>query len=295
MQALRRYRLFFFVMSILAGFGMIAGSFWDLPLSKAVYQNNQPLCVFLEAVCFFPIYFPLVLLFSTISFYLPKTWLKFFFELLGTLTFFSIIFVGLTYVGKRNIHPFNLLFFRLIVSLLFSLFMEYLLLKLLKRLKQTTFQVLICIAILGSLYLIWELALVQSLKALAGRPRYEDLLNGLGIFSPWYQFSRQGGSSFPSGHTAASCGIFLFLFVPLFIQRFKKLQTAFSLGTALYVGLSAFSRIVVGKHFLSDTCFSILVMLLGLTLLMLFWEQILLPLLKKYPFFNELTITKKGV
>ena len=61
MSILRKNRLFFSLALPLALGALLLGSFFDLPLSRAVYRERAPLGFILEAVCFLPLYAPLAL------------------------------------------------------------------------------------------------------------------------------------------------------------------------------------------------------------------------------------------
>ena len=57
----------------------------------------------------------------------------------------------------------------------------------------------------------------------------------------------------PSGHTASACGILLLLLLPAVFDALKPkatLLTGISLG---FIAFSAFCRVWIGRHFLSDT------------------------------------------
>ena len=141
--------------------------------------------------------------------------------------------------------------------------------------KDDVFSGLLIISIAGIMYLFYELAVVHLLKALAGRPRYSEILmDGTLYFVPWFDFSGQGGSSFPSGHTAQSCGIMLLLLIPLMFPQKTGRRPLYSAISVLWILITSFTRIIVGKHFLSDTGFSILIMEIGLMLLFVFSEKI---------------------
>ncbi len=120
------------------------------------------------------------------------------------------------------------------------------------------------------LYYVFELCTVYPLKVLWGRARFFELLaaggasgsvTGVGLagYSPWYlpQFFA-GGSSFPSGHTAfVFGGLTLFCFA-VYLGKGKLPALIYSWG---YVLLMAFSRVVLGRHYVSDV---VAAMLIGL-------------------------------
>lgn len=76
-------------------------------------------------------------------------------------------------------------------------------------------------------------------------------------FTNWYKKGDDMGiyshpSSFPSGHTASSCTLFLSI---LFCNAFDKLKKAAPFAfavSAIYVAVMGFSRMVAGAHYLTD-------------------------------------------
>lgn len=273
MSILRKNRLFFSLALPLALGALLLGSFFDLPLSRAVYRERAPLGVILEAVCFLPLYAPLALAALAGAAQAGRKSVRALLLLLGCAVLFGMTYSVFHYLGKRGIHSAAAV--QIAACLLCALGGALPAFFALRRATADTRRALLRLSLLGILYLVWELALVQSLKAIAGRPRFEDLLAGRGAFAPWYAFSRQGGSSFPSGHTAAACGVWLLLLLPEFFPRLQKRRTAYGIASTLYVCLAGFSRIVVGKHFLSDVAAGMLLMLLGFALLCLVAQRLL--------------------
>ncbi len=97
------------------------------------------------------------------------------------------------------------------------------------------------------------LFLVQVVKKLWGRVRFNDLEDGFAQFTPWYL--PQGitdNHSFPSGHTAMGIiACFLVLYVP---RRWRVVAFIPLFVWALAV---AASRVVLGAHYASDVVFSL--------------------------------------
>lgn len=104
----------------------------------------------------------------------------------------------------------------------------------------------------GVLYFAFELCGITIIKGIWGRGRYDDLLamGALFNYTPWYapQFFT-GNTSFPSGHTAFSFGVFLLYLLALRLEKFRG--GAFALCSG-YVVCMAFSRIVMGRHYVTD-------------------------------------------
>lgn len=98
--------------------------------------------------------------------------------------------------------------------------------------------------------MLLSLVIIRLMKLSWGRMRYRDMLkiDDFSGFTPWYlPQGATGMTSFPSGHSASACNIFIF--VVLFKGKIKYLANFVAL---LFVVLTMFSRIVINAHFLSD-------------------------------------------
>ncbi len=111
-------------------------------------------------------------------------------------------------------------------------------------------------------YLLSYSGVIFALKKIFGRDRYDDIITGGEyVFAEWFKpvfFS--SGSSFPSGHTAAAMGVMVLLLFPFVFKPFKDKKLYIFIGCYTYVALMAVSRLIMGRHFLSDTAAAILVM-----------------------------------
>lgn len=114
---------------------------------------------------------------------------------------------------------------------------------------------LLFVAIVGTIFLLANQVLVYPLKTLWARTRFDDMfaLSSFSSFTPWYLPLGNGGSSFPSGHTANAAGIFCLLFLCDVFPRFEKRRGAVLAICWVYIAAMAFARILIGRHFLSDT------------------------------------------
>lgn len=102
---------------------------------------------------------------------------------------------------------------------------------------------------------ILTFVIIWVLKLTWGRLRPRD--GGVVSFTPWYlpQWFT-GNFSFPSGHTANATVIFSVVYYFRFLSgKLKKLIPFFFAVLAVWLALVAFSRVVVGAHFLSDVLF----------------------------------------
>lgn len=110
-------------------------------------------------------------------------------------------------------------------------------------------------ALCGTVLLAANEVLIRALKMLWNRCRFDEMLvlGSFEGFTPWYRPLGFGGSSFPSGHTAsAACILMLLVLCDLFpkIKRWRPVVTALCW---VYIAAMGLSRVVIGRHFLSDT------------------------------------------
>ncbi|WP_338970250.1 phosphatase PAP2 family protein [Spiroplasma endosymbiont of Labia minor] len=101
---------------------------------------------------------------------------------------------------------------------------------------------------------------VLIFKYFFGRIRFQDLNADYSNFSPWYKpnFSSTRGTSFPSGHVQSACCLFTFILIWNTNKRwisFKKVIV--SILFTVFIILMMFSRIILSKHYFTDTLMSI--------------------------------------
>lgn len=119
---------------------------------------------------------------------------------------------------------------------------------------------------------------VEVIKMLAPRVRFRAFaeLGNTDLFRPWWQPSLTDAEmqlvkaldngkdllkSFPSGHSNVSLSsAFILMFVPVLFNKenWIKYQWIFFYGGFIYFLICAFSRVVGGDHYLTDTMFSAL-------------------------------------
>lgn len=108
------------------------------------------------------------------------------------------------------------------------------------------------------------------LKSLFSRERFRAIAYLSGDFSqftPWYQINHMTSlpvnaisddfRSFPSGHTASAGTLYLCMLIPFYFKDkiTKRSQMLCYIIPAVWTGLVAVSRIVVGAHYFSDVLF----------------------------------------
>jgi membrane-associated phospholipid phosphatase len=124
---------------------------------------------------------------------------------------------------------------------------------------------------LGIIFIIAGLAYAVTgiFKTSWGRVRFRDLADD---FTPWYSpngFNRN--YSFFSGHTIAACvSTILWLAPPIFHIKNKIARAVLFALPVVLVFIMAYSRLVMGAHYLSDVVFAIFVYTVCFSLVMYF-------------------------
>ncbi len=236
--------------------GLFLGTRFDLILDQTLYNPTAIWAITMEAIGWWVLYLPMILLFLLKSFNTPpknKKVTLFWYTLAGGAQL-ALFLIALHYWQNRGLiqgifSPFSVIFF-VLVAAVFYLCTRYLA-------AQNSYMrtKLLFFARFGSLYLLCNLTLVNILKLIWQRPRYDEMLatDQLANFTAWYHPFGPGGSSFPSGHTASACGILLLFILCDLFPTWQARKLWVSLFSWAYIGLMAFSRLVMGRHFLTDT------------------------------------------
>lgn len=248
-------RIFFAALAALAAVLLAAAAFCDLPLDQALYAPGNPFGIVLEAFCYWPLYLPVALLGAVWTFlYRQNASRHVLGEVLVIAVFFGLLSQSLPNLSARGLLTLSdsMVAF---LSLALALALTVLLISIVSRWSRATliradflfkFGVALCLA---------DNVVINALKLLWRRPRFDDLTaaGNLASFRPWYLPLGPGGTSFPSGHTAAACGVLTLLLLPLLFERCRGRELAIAGGCYGFIALAAFSRLIMGRHYLSDT------------------------------------------
>ena len=97
---------------------------------------------------------------------------------------------------------------------------------------------------------------VHIMKGIWGRVRFRDMNGSYELYTPWFIIVRgSSGTSFPSGHTASAAMTALLIFVLPVSSRWTR--NLLALASVLYTLAVAYSRVIVGAHFFTDTLFAL--------------------------------------
>lgn len=138
-------------------------------------------------------------------------------------------------------------------------------------------ETIIKVACVIFLVIFAEMIIVNAVKVPWGRPRYRLVANRPGAyFMQWWDFG--GGplkvnllaagvpieefKSFPSGHTANAAVLTLLGLIPMLKKSLKGKEDMFFGIGFLWACVVAFSRIIMGAHYLTDTVFGLFISVL---------------------------------
>ena len=106
---------------------------------------------------------------------------------------------------------------------------------------------------------ISSLISINVLKYIWGRPRYREMIAEgdylLQAFTPWYKingFTLHGHHSFPSGHTCSATNLLVLCALGEVFPDADRKKGTVAVVVAIYIFAMAYSRMVLGAHFLSD-------------------------------------------
>ena len=245
-KSYRKNVIFFYIVSAVA---LAAAAFVDLDLDIFLDNPQNPICVWFYRTGEMPARLICPLAGAVIVFTADKLWQKIAGAAvcLGGSAYFGY------YVGKYFFVEEN----RLVYSIVWGVGFGLVLLIAGKwvNIPEKYRKALFVLAVAGIAALAAQLLCVEGLKYLWGRVRFRDLLarGSYDAFTPWYVINGiTGNKSFPSGHTAgAGMSFFLMLFPFVFDGLKNKKQLCFW-APFVYTVTVAFTRLVMGAHYLSD-------------------------------------------
>lgn len=255
----KQYKYGYLVVIVLCVAAMAAGAKYDWVITDTLYNPQNMFGVIFEAASWLPVYAFIPVL-GACNMVRSKNNMTTFtvgaFLLIASCCIFSYSvcdhFVARGFMRKVN--PYLCGIFGGVVAA--ALFLV------IRGVKRSVIRKMQAVCGFAFVYMFSYLAVIFALKIVFGRDRYEDIITGGEyLFAEWFRpvfFS--SGSSFPSGHTAAAMGIVVLLLLPFIFRPFKNLKLPLFVFCYAYAFLTAFSRLIMGRHFISDTAAAILIM-----------------------------------
>lgn len=244
-------KISFALLGILAAGLLIAALRYDLALDHMLYSPKNPFAILMEAFCYWPLYLPFALL-GAVWANLYTDVRRILGDLFTVLTFGGLLFLSLPNLASRGLTAGYSSPLGILLTFVFTLAA----IKWASRGSQGTLLRLEFLAKFGILFCVFNNIVINLLKLLWTRMRYDDMakLGDFSAFTPWVRFGAvPGNTSFPSGHTAAACGILVLLLLPRLFAGLRGKELPLLFLCYGYIALSGFARLVIGRHFLSDT------------------------------------------
>ena len=246
---IKQNRMYIIIYYIIAAACLVTAYFVDLKLDIFLNDPKNPFCLFIEGMGEMParLVCPIA---GTLIFYLcDKVPLK----ILG----FLVSVGGSAYAGYHISYYFfpdhPVWWFGWGMGLFIGLIVLYLgqFIAVDENLKKA----FIVLSFAGIIIMFVHLGFIEVMKSVWGRVRFRELiaLGSYDEFTSWLKINGiNGHRSFPSGHTGGASMSYLMMLVPFVSPKWNKRKALCFVIPLLYTGLVAFTRLVVGAHYLSD-------------------------------------------
>ena len=278
----KRYHLLIIIGILLIGF--VLGSFFDLQIDKALWSENNPFGLIMASFGVYPCYAGLAfvgggLMSTTIKRKELPLWGKIIcFFLSGLAIVMAIYLCGGEWpsVNGYNVPQLEWLSF-LIAGIVFAgvYCAGYLVCK-----KGDVKQLWAMLLVMVVIFTVSLLPAGFVIKLIIHRPRYRYLVRtGVLPFYNWWEncanykdyigghidgfpITKEDFKSFPSGHSGTGMIMAMFLsYAPIFFKKLKGKETIMFYVGVLWGLTMMFSRMLVGAHYLTDTCMGSLIVM----------------------------------
>ena len=278
----KRYHLLIIIGILLIGF--VLGSFFDLQIDKVLWSENNPFGLIMASFGVYPCYAGLAfvgggLMSTTIKRKELPVWGKILCFFLSALAFVMAIYLCAKEwpsVNGYNVPHLAWLSY-LIAGLVFA--GVYVAAYLICR-KGDIKQMWAMLLVMTVIFTVALLPAGFAIKLIIHRPRFRYLVRtGATPFYNWWEncanykdyigghidgfpITKEDFKSFPSGHSGTGMIMAMFLaYAPIFFKKLKGKETLMFYIGAVYGFLMMFSRMLVGAHFLTDTCMGSLIVM----------------------------------
>ena len=278
----KRYHLLIIIGILLIGF--VLGSFFDLQIDKVLWSENNPFGLIMASFGVYPCYAGLAfvgggLMSTTIKRKELPLWGKIIcFFLSGLAIVMAIYLCGGEWpsVNGYNVPQLEWLSF-LIAGIVFAgvYCAGYLVCR-----KGDVKQLWAMLLVMVVIFTVSLLPAGFVIKLIIHRPRYRYLVRtGVLPFYNWWEncanykdyigghidgfpITKEDFKSFPSGHSGTGMIMAMFLsYAPIFFKKLKGKETIMFYVGVLWGLTMMFSRMLVGAHYLTDTCMGSLIVM----------------------------------
>lgn len=248
---------------------MIIGTFFDLSISKALYDQNNIFGNILAAFGEYP---------SSLGFVSSGTMIIIGRKKDNKIKKILQIILGIWFIISGSLMaamlPTNYLDIPSILSIIIGLTCSILTILLITKLaKNTDRQTIIKLASVFIIVIFANIIIINIIKIPWGRARYRLVaVNDQAYFMPWYQpgttlkdtlvaqgVLKEEFKSFPSGHTANASCMLLISLLPVLSSKLTNKKNILFITGIIWTCTVALSRIIMGAHYLTDTMIALLV------------------------------------
>ena len=278
----KRYHLLIIIGILLVGF--VLGSFFDLQIDKALWSENNPFGLIMASFGVYPCYAGLAfvgggLMSTTIKRKELPLWCKLFcYFLSGIALIMSVYLCGGEWPSVNGYNVPHLAWLSFLIAGLVMVGVY-------------TLSFFVCRK--GNVQQLWPMLLVMIaifvvallpagfvIKLIIHRPRFRYLVRtGALPFYNWWEncanykdyigghidgfpITKEDFKSFPSGHSGTGMIMAMFLaYAPIFFNKLKGKETLMFYIGVLWGFIMMFSRMLVGAHYLTDTCMGSLIVM----------------------------------
>lgn len=237
--------IFFYSLSAVL---MVVATFWDLQIDNILINKRSFIANWFDRTGEMPAALLSIIALAFITKCSDKIWLKLisFIATLGAGAYFGIWFGERLFADTVYQTFFNVLYG--VGTALVILFVLHFVI-----IHEKYRKPLIAVSILALCAMGAETLVTTGLKALWGRVRYRSMNGDFTKFTPWYVINgNTGDHSFPSGHTASAGMSYMMMLLPFVSSKCREYKSALFIGGYLYTSMVAFTRLIMGAHYLSD-------------------------------------------
>lgn len=246
---LKKYKpfiIFFYVASTLS---LIAAAFFDLKLDILLNNTENPIALWFRNTGEIPGRMVCPLAGAVLFYTSEKTFQKIFALIvnIGGSAYLGY-YLGKYFFNNQFKMPFSIIFgIGIGICILYAISFI--------KIPENIIPIIRKIAFWGIIIMFVQISAIEGLKYLWGRVRFRDLLaaGSYEQFTPWYQINGiNGNKSFPSGHTAGAGMSYMMMFFPFLSEKWNKKYPLCFIIPCIYTSIVAFTRLVMGAHYLSD-------------------------------------------
>ena len=237
---------------------LVFGTLYDTAIAQTVYQPDNFMAKIFESAGIFPPFIFVSSMFVVLFFMAGYSEKKQTVKRVVTAGLSAIPYLVYGFMASETY--LSALWARAIVAVGAAAVLTPLTFLVFRKKSQDTLKKLTVFLIFASIVsVLSSLISINVLKYVWGRPRYREMMAEgdffLDAFTPWYHInglSLHGHHSFPSGHTCSATNLLVLCALDeVFPMETNKKKTITFL-VCMYIFTMAYSRLVLGAHFLSD-------------------------------------------